>query len=201
MLTPLNVTSSASDLGDGEFGFERLMPLPAPSFLTKTPQTKADETHLKRQTDSMGKLKIRDWEQSGDESGYDSSAEPKREREGEKRIYAGGAPSSTLKKPRKSPGLSLLIGRNVQKEDEVVESMSPGGHVNKRRARSRPVSAELLAATPAPRNYEVSCLFHRAYSSAHLSVEQSIPNSSPQRGEDSRSYAWDYCLPFSISLT
>ena len=155
MLTPLNVTSSTSDVGDGEFGFERLMPLPAPSFLTKTPQTKLDEEHLKRQTDSMGKLKIRDRAQSGDESGYDSSAEPKRERDGEKKIYAAGAPPTTLKKPKKSPGLALLIGRSINDEEEVIESMSPSGHVNKRRARSRPVSAELLAATPALKSNEV----------------------------------------------
>ena len=72
-------------------------------------------------------------------------------------MYAGGAPPTAIKKSRKSPGLAVLIGRNIQKEDEVVEAMSPGGHVNKRRARSRPVSAELLAATPAPsRNNEVT---------------------------------------------
>lgn len=161
MLTPLNVTNATSDLGDGEpFGFERLAPLPAPSFGVRTPQTKVDaDSHLKNQADSMRRLKIQDLdrETSGEESGYDSGAEAQQE-QGGKRIYAGGAPPSTVKS-RKSPGLALLIGRGIQKDDEVVESMSPGGHVNKRRARSRPVSAELLAATPGPKN-EVRLLTH-----------------------------------------
>lgn len=46
----------------------------------------------------------------------------------------------------------------MDNKDEVVEAMSPGDHVNKRRARSRPVSAELLssvASTPAPNSSQV----------------------------------------------
>lgn len=162
--TPLNVTSSASDLGeDAPLGFERLAPLPAPSFVTRTPQTKGDaEAHLKKQADSMRRMKIQDRDQSGEESGYDSGSEV-RECEVGRKLFVGGAPSSAVKS-KKSPGLALLIGRAVQNDDEVVESMSPGGHVNKRRARSRPVSAELLAATPAPRNNEV-CGSSRIYAS------------------------------------
>ncbi|KAJ7287800.1 kinase-like domain-containing protein [Mycena rebaudengoi] len=34
--------------------------------------------------------------------------------------------------------------------EEVVEASSPGGHITKRRARSRPVSQELLEASPSP---------------------------------------------------
>ena len=50
---------------------------------------------------------------------------------------------------KKLPGLTALIaererGRSGENASEVVEDMSPGGHVNKRRARSRPVSRELL---------------------------------------------------------
>ena len=147
MLTPLNVTHSASDSGDGEpFGFERLAPLPAPSFLVRTPQAKADsDVHLKSQADSMRRLKIKDRGFSSEESGYDSGAEAQEGR------YASDASPSTVKS-KKSPGLALLIGRSIRNDDEVIESMSPGGHVNKRRARSRPVSAELLAATPAVKN-------------------------------------------------
>ncbi|EKM53975.1 uncharacterized protein PHACADRAFT_122634 [Phanerochaete carnosa HHB-10118-sp] len=153
LLTPLRVTSSASDLNDGEpFGFERLAPLPAPSFATTTPVAKTDsDAHLKRQSDSMRRLKIQDRDRSGDESGYDSTAGTKRERESGKKQPT--APPSTVKpKTKKSPGLALLIGKG--NEDEVIEAMSPGGHVNKRRARQRHMSAELLAATPAPRSNE-----------------------------------------------
>lgn len=153
MLTPLSVTHSVSDLNDGEpFGFERLAPLPAPSFATTTPVSKADaEAHLKRQSDSMRRLKIQDRDLSGDESGYDSTAGTKRERESDRKRPTA-SPSTLKAKAKKSPGLALLIGKSS--EDEVIESMSPGGHVNKRRARQRPVSAELLAATPAPRLHE-----------------------------------------------
>lgn len=46
-------------------------------------------------------------------------------------------------KAKRPPGLSLFTEKGAKNDDEVVESMSPGGHVNKRRARSRPVSREL----------------------------------------------------------
>lgn len=174
MLTPLDVThpAKASDAGDDEpFGLERLAPLPAPSFGVRTPQTRPDaDAHLKNQTDSMRRLKLKDREMSSEESGYDSGAEGQRERA--KTTYAGGAPPSTVKS-RKAPGLALLIGKGLQKDDEVVESMSPGGHVNKRRARSRPVSAELLAATPAPRAAEVCFISMHASHHSELSVSTS----------------------------
>lgn len=134
ILTPLNVT--AGDSGDEGFGFNRLAPLSAPQWTARTPQTKADtERHLKKQADSMRKLKLLDRGQSSEESGYDSGAEAK-EVNGIKPLTA----SSVKAKSSKLPSLAI----RTAKHDEVVESMSPGGHVNKRRARSRPVSTELL---------------------------------------------------------
>ncbi|KAJ7091240.1 kinase-like domain-containing protein [Mycena epipterygia] len=38
----------------------------------------------------------------------------------------------------------------LSRPEEVVEASSPGGHITKRRARSRPVSQELLEASPSP---------------------------------------------------
>ncbi|KAJ6625482.1 hypothetical protein B0H10DRAFT_2211808 [Mycena sp. CBHHK59/15] len=38
----------------------------------------------------------------------------------------------------------------LDRPEEVVEASSPGGHITKRRARSRPVSQELLEASPTP---------------------------------------------------
>ena len=188
MLTPLNVTASraVSDVGDGESSaFERLAPLPAPSFTVRTPQTRADaEAHLKHQTDSMRRLKIKDRNMSGEESGYDSGAEAQQERG--KPVYAGGAPPSTIKS-RKSPGLALLIRKGVQNDDEVIESMSPGGHVNKRRARSRPVSAELLAATPAPRTAEVRLAFFITFALLTHEIGHVVSNPGSECRSDPRS--------------
>lgn len=149
ILTPLNITSG--DSGDEGFGFNRLAPLSAPRFTARTPQTKKDtEQHLKKQADSMKKLKLIDRIQSGEESGYDSGAEA---REDEGMALFAAPPTTAKSKAKKSPGLALRVGKSLSNDDEVVESLSPGGHVNKRRARSRPVSTELLrsvATTPAP---------------------------------------------------
>ncbi|KAI0344770.1 hypothetical protein BDW22DRAFT_1427444 [Trametopsis cervina] len=151
VLTPLNITASS---GNDSFGFNRLAPLPAPRFGTRTPQTRADtEQYLKSQEDSMGKLKLGGRDQSGEESGYDSGFDVEKER-GKRPFIA----SSTVKgKGRKSPIRALLVGKalDMAKDEEVAESISPSGHVNKRRARSRPVSTELLrtmASTPASGN-------------------------------------------------
>lgn len=105
----------------------------------------------------MRKLKLGDREQScGEESGYDTGFDREETRSTGKRLFEGNAPPSTVKGKSKKVGLSMLLSN----EDEVVESMSPGGHVNKRRARSRPVSSELLNSvnTPAPGTSKVSRL-------------------------------------------
>lgn len=155
MLTPLNVTSSTSGLGDDGniFGFDRLAPLPAPRFGPRTPQTRADtEQYLKSQADSMGKLRLGERGQSAEESGYASGAESGTDARGGNRLFGSKVPPSTVKgKIKRSPGLPLLLKDEV----EVVEAVSPGGHITKRRARSRPVSSELLksaASTPALNN-------------------------------------------------
>lgn len=151
MLTPLTVKSSMSDADSEAFGFDRLAPLPAPSFLVRTPQTRAEtEQYLKNQEDSLGKLKIQDRDPSGEESGYDSGAEI-----GRPGSRSGGS-IFLDDSSKRLPQLALLIGKSLKK-DEVAEDISPGGHINKRRARSRPVSAELLAATPAPSKDKQVC--------------------------------------------
>lgn len=149
-LTPL---TTARELDDGEcsvLGFDRLAPLAAPRFTTRTPHSKAEtEFNLGRQADSMTKLRIHDkegWRNAdGDESGYDSGPEVQELSDAGKRL----APSTVKGKgkmkppPLQSAGLNLLLKQGVVHDDEVVEAISPGGHVTKRRARSRPVSAEL----------------------------------------------------------
>ena len=107
-------------------------------------------------------LSIRDLDRSGDESGYDSDPDANHNGPGtiEKQhlLFMGStggsaaAPFSSIKgRTRtkgslkgKSPGLEILTRKGLASDDEVAEAISPGGHVIKRRARSRPVSAELL---------------------------------------------------------
>jgi mitosis inhibitor protein kinase SWE1 len=43
------------------------------------------------------------------------------------------------------------------RSEEVVEASSPGGHITKRRARSRPVSQELFDASPSPVSHTIPC--------------------------------------------
>lgn len=143
-LTPLSITGGVKP-EDGEsssLGFDRLAPLAAPRFNVRTPHTKAEtELHLKRQADSMTKLRIQDMPISGEESGYDSGPDV--------RPILGVTATNPRSKGNaklpllQSPRLNMLKG-NHRKEEEVIEAVSPGGHITKRRARSRPVSAELL---------------------------------------------------------
>ncbi|KAH9938948.1 hypothetical protein B0H21DRAFT_52710, partial [Amylocystis lapponica] len=157
-LTPLNVTSGTCKQDDPDgMAFDRLAPLSAPRFVLRTPQTRAEtEMHLKRQAETMTMLKISDLAQSGDESGYDSGPEVRREGDEGRRLFLGGmrSPFSSVKKKTKAakgkapvanaPGLETFIRRGQANQEEVAEAVSPGGHVTKRRARSRPVSSELL---------------------------------------------------------
>ncbi|KAI0718962.1 hypothetical protein C8T65DRAFT_69408 [Cerioporus squamosus] len=158
-MTPLSVTATAAHSQDSAaLYFDRLAPLPTPRFDTRTPHTKAEtELHLRRQAETMTMLSIRDLDHSADESGYDSDPDANGTIEKQSRLFMGGAggsaaPFSSIKaRPRtkttakgKSPSLELLTRAGLVNDEEVAEAISPGGHVSKRRARSRPVSSELL---------------------------------------------------------
>ncbi|RPD63961.1 hypothetical protein L227DRAFT_561394 [Lentinus tigrinus ALCF2SS1-6] len=157
-MTPLSVTSAAAHSQDHAAFFDRLAPLPAPRFDARTPHTKAEtELHLRRQAETMTMLSIRDLHHSGDESGYDSDPDAVGTIAKQSRLFMGSAggsaaPFSSIKaRPRtkaaakgKSPGLEILTRAGLANDEEVAEAISPGGHVTKRRARSRPVSSELL---------------------------------------------------------
>ncbi|KAH8108041.1 hypothetical protein BXZ70DRAFT_32242 [Cristinia sonorae] len=147
-LTPLTTAREADDGESSALGFDRLAPIAAPRF-TRTPHTKAEtEFTLGRQTDSMTRLRIQDRDthgMSGDESGYDSGPELHELSGAGKRLAPTTVKGKGKMKPPPllpNPGFNLLLKGKVH-EDEVVEAISPGGHVTKRRARSRPVSAEL----------------------------------------------------------
>ncbi|KAJ7783329.1 other/WEE protein kinase [Mycena metata] len=99
--TPLRLVQGASPV------FQRLAPLPAPQFTTRTPHSVAEtDAHLRTHTATFTRLRIDD-----------------------------------------------EFGR----AEEVVEASSPGGHITKRRARSRPVSQELLEGSPSPVAFPRAC--------------------------------------------
>ncbi|THH02616.1 hypothetical protein EW026_g331 [Hermanssonia centrifuga] len=154
MLTPLSTTSAQQD-GDDEFNIFAFDRLTAPKFgVVRTPQTRAEtELYLKKQEDSMTRLKIVDRDCSGEEAGYDSGVEMGQSDEVTCMRLFNEETSSSVgrgKAAAHAAGLSLVTKKSLVKEEEVVESMSPGGHINKRRARSRPVSQELLSAANTP---------------------------------------------------
>ena len=173
-MTPLGVTSTATRTQEpAALFFDRLAPLPAPRFDARTPHTKAEtEQHLRRQAETMTMLSIRDLDHSGDESGYDSDPDANGTIEKQSRLFMGGAggsaaPFSSIKARQrtkatvkgKSPGLEILTRAGLVNDEEVAEAISPGGHVTKRRARSRPVSSELLESvqsTPVVSHNQVS---------------------------------------------
>ncbi|KAL0956458.1 hypothetical protein HGRIS_002604 [Hohenbuehelia grisea] len=138
-LTPLNIQNPAS----GSTSLGRLAPLAPPSFVAKTPHTKAEmESYLKRQTATLTRLRITDLNKSGDEysrgdddSGIDIDAD-----DDSTGISLFSANSSSLNQALARE----LLARKGKEKEEVAEAISPGGHITKRRARSRPVSQELL---------------------------------------------------------
>lgn len=157
-MTPLNVTSAAVSRDPSALLFDRLAPISAPRFCSRTPQSKAEtELHLRKQAETMTMLSIRDLDHSPDESDHDSDTDVKRTIEYQQRLFlatpgSSAAPLSSIKprtrlKPTvnvQSPGLEVLTRKGLINDEEVAEAISPGGHVTKRRARTRPVSSELL---------------------------------------------------------
>ncbi|CCM00272.1 uncharacterized protein FIBRA_02302 [Fibroporia radiculosa] len=167
-LTPLTVTSAATRRQDDSsaVSFDRLAPLPAPRFNIRTPQTGVEaELHLKKQAETMTMLKISDMHCS-DESGYDTGPDSRGvDDQGQMSLFETvdppAVPSTVMKAKRsaravpKTPALEVFIRKGQVNNEEVAEAISPGGHITKRRARSRPVSAELLeSAQSTPAEFE-----------------------------------------------
>lgn len=135
VLTPLETVSPKRDEQSSAHPviFGRLAPLSAPKFVTHTPHAKMEtEVHLRKQTTSLTKLKLTDFSQPGNEFGsaMDSGCELD---DGDEDLFREDV--------RQAANRQLFT---LKGEAEVVEAISPDGHVNKRRARSRPVSSELL---------------------------------------------------------
>ncbi|CAK5281595.1 unnamed protein product [Mycena citricolor] len=122
--TPLRLTPLPPTSGSG-ISFQRLAPLPAPQFATRTPQSIAEaDAHIRSHTATLTQLRISDLQDEFEDD--------------------------------ELPVLS--------RPEEIVEACSPGGHITKRRARSRPVSQELMmrgspspVAFPSARGRSPSC--------------------------------------------
>lgn len=150
--TPLSISAAKADPASG-IAFHRLAPLAAPRFGIRTPQSKAEtDAYVKNQAETMKRLRIRDMDnsdedwgviESGDsDSGCDDPGTRKNLFSNRLRTLAQRTKSQST-----SPKKQLLVDAVPQKgnaRDEVTEAISPGGHIIKRRARSRPVSQELL---------------------------------------------------------
>jgi len=144
-LTPLKLAPFTPDNGGNpSFQFDRLAPLPTPKTNDCTPKTKAEtEFYLRRHTATLTRLRISDCDASGDDfdnSPSDSGCEIDEDE-------ANTLFLSNARMKHKVASLGLSAGRALANKGktskEVAAVISPGGHVTKRRARSRPVSPEL----------------------------------------------------------
>lgn len=145
-LTPLKVAPSQA--GCSVVPFDRLAPLPAPKFTTQTPHSKAEtEAFLRKQTATLTRLRITN--NSDEEFGVDNDSGCEMDEDDGNALFLSNAKMKSTGRLSGSFGkvtgrVLAMQGSKGKEKDEVVEAISPGGHVNKRRARSRPVSAELL---------------------------------------------------------
>lgn len=153
-LTPLKLASFTPDDRDkSSFLFDRLAPLPTPKTNARTPQTKAEaDLYLKRQTATLTRLRISDCDGSDDD--FDRGASDSGCEIGEDEANTLFLSNARMK--HKVPSMGKSAGRTLVNKgklnEEVAEAISPGGHVTKRRARSRPVSAELKQSVRSPKS-------------------------------------------------
>ncbi|KAJ3566472.1 hypothetical protein NP233_g6981 [Leucocoprinus birnbaumii] len=153
-LTPLKLASFTSgDKDKPSFLFDRLAPLPTPKTTARTPQTKAEtDLYLRRQTATLTRLRISDCDGPGDDfnNGANDSGCEIDEDEANTLFLSNARMKHKVPSTGKSAGRTLVNKGKLT--EEVVEAVSPGGHVTKRRARSRPVSAELKQSVRSPKS-------------------------------------------------
>ncbi|KAF9049878.1 hypothetical protein BJ165DRAFT_1454518 [Panaeolus papilionaceus] len=161
-LTPLALTGTKGSL-DSTILFDRLAPLPAPKFTARTPQTKAEtEAYLKSQTATLTRLRLCDQanvydKRLHDDTEFDSLANDSGcdmdmdmdEDPTSNALFNPPKPMTKLQlrpsvKTKPKPLSFASTSMSVKDQEDIVEAVSPGGHISKRRARSRPVSSELL---------------------------------------------------------
>jgi mitosis inhibitor protein kinase SWE1 len=151
-LAPLKLASfTPEERVISSFHFDRLAPLPTPKTCARTPQTTAEaDFHLTNQTATFTHLRITDRNNSADEFASDAndSASDVDDDEANTLFYSNARMKNKVRSSGKLAG-RVFVNKDKFKE-EVVEAISPGGHITKRRARSRPVSAELKQSVHSP---------------------------------------------------
>ncbi|KAF8835418.1 hypothetical protein BDN67DRAFT_1015582 [Paxillus ammoniavirescens] len=143
--------------------FHCLAPLGAPWFGTRTPQSKAEtDAYVKRQAETMKRLRIRSMDNSDENWGIIEDNDLGGEVEEDnfvagKKLFVNRLAlllHQSQSRPLSSKKPSLIsIPQKGSAMDEVMEVISPGGHIWKRQACSRPVCLELLESvhqTPSP---------------------------------------------------
>ncbi|TFK44853.1 hypothetical protein BDQ12DRAFT_641852 [Crucibulum laeve] len=190
-LTPLKVASPTADSGSYPVPFDRLVPLPAPKFIARTPQTKAEtEAYLRRHTASLTRLKLTD--RNGDDEddfapNNDSGCEMEQDDGGDSLFLSNARMKGKVRSLGKASGHRMLVNK-CKGKDEVAEAISPGGHVTKRRARSRPVSAELRESvfkSPKPLSRSNTTNSRPRHSGHHIAI--AFPSAPVLRSQASRS--------------
>lgn len=147
-VTPLSIQSS-SKVVDSKTGsvFDRLAPLPPPRF-SRSPETRAEtDKRVKGSASSFNQLSIDDLERSRE--GIDVAGLDDADKSGQMKPVD----KENLNRALGKQLMAALAGKPKVDGEEVVEDMSPDGHINKRRAKTRPLSDEFLAAvkaTPSP---------------------------------------------------
>ncbi|PPQ66309.1 hypothetical protein CVT24_007306 [Panaeolus cyanescens] len=150
---------STTNLSDSPIFFDRL---PAPKFIARTPQTKAEtEAYIKSQTATLTRLRLSDQtnlyansladETEFDTLANDSGCDMNMDMDQDpipNPIFIPPNPSSKLysRTNLKTKPIPLSFSSSpmpINEKEDIVEAVSPGGHINKRRARSRPTSSEL----------------------------------------------------------
>ena len=140
-LTPLKLTQTRDS--DNGIAFDRLAPLAAPKFNARTPKSKAEtDAYLKRQTATLTRLRLSDPDGIDFDGGADDSGCEMDEDESA-RILFPSKPRLSGKGGHQTKAPVFQPPSKGKEKEEVAEAISPGGHIIKRRARSRPVSAEL----------------------------------------------------------
>lgn len=125
--TPLKVDTSAS--------FQRLGRLSPPSFAAKTPEPRDSDALIRKHTDTLRKLRIHDRSENAAGMGQDMD---------DSGCELDDGVEAVLLRRDKSRKLTIVSNNGKGKEkEEIVEAVSPGGHIAKRRARARKSSADL----------------------------------------------------------
>jgi mitosis inhibitor protein kinase SWE1 len=154
------------------------------------------EVHLKKQTKTKTELSIADFNDSG-VAFNDNDSDCEGNMDNGDTLFLEG-PSLQPLRMQSTHAVQPSHGDN--RREDIAEAISPGGHVTKRRTRSRPVSLDLLecvrqTGSPAPNLVGHSTVLPLTYLTSHSQKHKKLNNaitfpSSHSRGgsQSSTSY-------------